>query len=529
MSDISKIQVGETLYDVKDQTARDNFTNAKITTINNLSDDNHIPTAKAVYDYLNDQRITSVDMSSKLPTSNAVYNFVNNMKTYSISSSSTDTQIPTAKAVYDYIQNNGGGGAASDDETFGSPIYINPSEYYVVQTAHIDATNLKEENMFDGMYQASTYTQTDGIYKFTNLNTGEVFYRYPLKADGMLVMQGDGAISVNGVYSFMALDFETYIFTQDTTLNIPDEEGSLEITLPAGFYVGVQDEDFAYTIQHLRKKENYIIANEYVMTPTEDILMDVYYKVSDNIDYSGLYSAQVFLVNTSGNSISADIQYDCGGYFQPIGEIDPDFDGIPAYGLNANALLKAQYNIPAAIIVTQAFTIPAGMMNNDEDINVSAGTYLFARMGSGVPSLVLELVKLQEKEEILDIDSLFGPNLEAGTFTETLNSLIMTTGTANLTLSNTDFVEGAISANAIYNLFNSAFERGGKVYLKLHGTFGNAYTNMLCPTTMWKSNDTVGAATTLTLYTNNAWITYKLQIYSYETHFSIYCEGSVAQ
>lgn len=52
MADISKIQVGETTYDIKDQAGRDAFANSKITAIDSTSDNDHIPTAKAVYDYV---------------------------------------------------------------------------------------------------------------------------------------------------------------------------------------------------------------------------------------------------------------------------------------------------------------------------------------------------------------------------------------------------------------------------------------------------------------------------------------------
>lgn len=52
MADISKIQVGETTYDIKDQAGREAFANSKVTAIDSTSDDDHIPTAKAVYDYV---------------------------------------------------------------------------------------------------------------------------------------------------------------------------------------------------------------------------------------------------------------------------------------------------------------------------------------------------------------------------------------------------------------------------------------------------------------------------------------------
>jgi hypothetical protein len=226
MSDISKIQVGETLYDIKDVTARNNFTNTKTTTINDSSDDDHLPTAKTVYDYINN-KITS-----------------------SISSSSTDSQIPTARAVYDYIQNNGGG--SSGETSSSSTIKINPEEYYTVQTMHLDASNLNEDQMFDGMYKLSNYTEHDGVYKFTDLNSGKVEYSYAYSMGGLLSAElGGSNLEVYMISNDCGL---AYIFPQDAHLTIPDEEGNTsEMTLPAGFYLAVETEDYKCTVQHLKR------------------------------------------------------------------------------------------------------------------------------------------------------------------------------------------------------------------------------------------------------------------------------------
>lgn len=523
MSDISKIQVGETLYDVKDQTARDNFTNAKITTINNLSDDNHIPTAKSVYDYFNNQKTTSVDNGTnynKLPTSGSVYNFINNKITSSISSSSTDSQIPTARAVYDYIQNNGGGSSGGTSSS--STAKINPEEYYTIQTMHLDASNLNEDQMFDGMYKLSDYTEHDGVYKFTDLNSGKVEYSYAYSMGGLA--GAEMGVSNMEVYIISNECGLAYIFPQDAHLVIPnDEEGTVEMTLPAGFYLGVETEDYMCTVQHLKKQDNYIVQKRQSIQFDENALMGAFHKVSDNTDYSGLYSAQTIGADSNGNGLTA--LYDCGGYFEPIENVYPEFAGFPAYALTSSASIHKQ-GVPAAAIFTQSFTVPAGAAGNDEEMFISAGTYMLA---FELPYVILELVKLQEKEEILDIDALFGSTLEHGSFTETLNTQIFSTGSALLNLTHNDFNENIISTETIYNMFNSAFENGGNIKIKLHGTFGDAYTNMLCPTTLWKSNNQIGAAATLTLYTNSTWITYNLQIYSSKSYFSIYCKGLAAQ
>ena len=50
MSDISKIQIGSILYDIKDTVARESSV-ATVTELNDTSDHDHVPSAKAVYDY----------------------------------------------------------------------------------------------------------------------------------------------------------------------------------------------------------------------------------------------------------------------------------------------------------------------------------------------------------------------------------------------------------------------------------------------------------------------------------------------
>ena len=516
MSDISKIQVGETLYDVKDQTARDNFTNAKITTINDLSDDNHIPTAKTVYTYFNNQKTTTVDNGTnynKLPTSSAVYNFINNKITSSISSSSSDSQIPTARAVYNYIQNNGGGNSSSSNNT---PSFFNLDDYYAIYTVHYDPDNLIEENRYDGMYKISDYNGHEGIFQTTLWDTMTPTYN-TLSNFGPLF----GVEEAYGLLNIGSSGTEViFVFTQETPMPIDDEI----VTLPAGFYVAESEKSF--TITQLVPKDNYVKQKTYPLVLTGENLLEIFFKISDDTDINGIYSILSPTVRqNSGLSIAW--HYDCGGAFEPIALHYPEFAGFNGvYALTSNALIESNGAAPSAVVFTEPSFIPAGYMGNDEDIAISTGTYLlcYSEMFA-----CLELVKLQSKDAILDIDSLFGSTLEYGTFTETLNTQIFTTGQASIQLDESDFDENAITTQEIFNTLKSAFEQNGSVKIKLHGTIMNSYTNMLCPTTLWKSNNQMGASATLVLHTNNTWINYKLQIYSYKNYFSIYCEGSTIE
>ena len=516
MNDISKIQVGETLYDVKDQTARDNFTNAKITTINNLSDDNHIPTAKSVYDYFNNQKTTSVDNGTnynKLPTSGSVYNFINNKITSSISSSSTDSQIPTARAVYDYIQNNGSGNSSSSADTSS---FFNLDDYYAIYTVHYNPDNLIEENRYDGIYKISDYTGHEGIFQTTVWDTMTSTYN-TLSNFGPLL----GVEEAYGLLNIGSSDAEViFVFKQDTPMPIDNEI----VTLPAGFYVAESEKDF--TITQLVPKNNYIKQKAYPMVLTGDNLLEIFFKISDDTDVSGLYSI-LSPTLAQGNGMSIAWHYDCGGTFEPIALHYPEFAGFNGvYALSSNAFIQSEGNAPSAVVFTEPSMIPAGYMGNEADIPIAPGTYMLCYSEIFA---CLELVKLQPKDAIIDIDALFGSTLEHGSFTETLNMQIFTEGQSSIQLSNDDFDENAITTQEIFNTLNSAFEQNGSVKIKLHGTLMNSYTNILCPTTLWKSNNQMGAAATLTLYTNSAWITYNLQIYSSKSYFSIYCKGLAAQ
>lgn len=695
MSDISKIQVGEILYDVKDQTARDNFTNAKITTLNNLSDDEHIPTAKATYDY--GQTINNIFLNSKVT---------------SLDATSDDEHIPTAKTVYDYIKNNASTGGSSDNsgednlarkmlgmtkttiscfdvsnytnvaslnslspwfenfykksdisiyipngnqgssngkslnsEAFGfhlgyptpgssnsttstykglikqvyttkdgvsyysysdndtllaiylpssktitinevsynypsglyvynniteqsfickveayydsgdtikttlsrfdsrlatlennpttdiaSTLSIDPSKYYTVQTMHIISENLKPENLNSmGMYKISDYTQYDGIYKFTNLNTFKYEYLSSRNIGSFMGLEINR--SDLKVYALQNESLMIYIFPIDTTIEMPIYDDNNEITgtetvnVSSGFYVGSENETFAYTIQHMREKRNYLIQQQYPIIYDENALMGAYHKVSNNIDYSGLYTA---LTIYPDEILGMDMQYDCGGYFEPIGNNYPEYEGLPAYALNSNSFIHIQGEAPAAIIIPEAFTLPSGAIGNTEEINVDVGTYL--PLVNGIYG-TFELIKLQEKETILDIDILFGDVSENGTILETLIAQLSAseTGSTTLTVTQNQLLEN-VSINNLYNTLLTAFQQNGDIKIRVGGQAStNTTVDMVCPTTLWqlKENNAICLRIGNNIMNNGIWMSYDLQIYSSSTLFNVWSRAAI--
>ena len=534
MSDISKIQVGETLYDVKDQTARDNFSNAKITTINNLSDDNHLPTAKAVYDYFNNQITDAISDggNSKIPTSNAIKNFFDSVTTTVINSSSDHNHFPTAKTVYDYIQNNQGtssGEIPGEVQNNTITSIIDPNEYYVISSSSVISELLKPENILDDLYKISDYLGNDGVYKITNLEDPlNPTYSFCINNSGMSNIQTAG-------------ELETILYTVQTSVGqilllpegVLDPSTGEPIALPGVYFALPEKEEFAYSIQYMRKKDNYFIQEIFPFRYNENPFMEFFHKISDNTNHEGLFTTNSII---SVNEETEEIFYgsDSGGYFEPIGNNFPDFAGMPCYALKSGALLTATHAdaVPSVIIVKQPFMIPAGMIGNESDINVEVGTYAFLYDNGKVKIGPYELMRLQEKEEILDIDNLFGTVSDYGTFTQTLNTQIFTTGVSSLVFSENDFDENTtLNEVILYNMFKAAYEQNGIIKLRLHGEVGGENTDLITPiSAIWKSGNNnysiFGASTQVYLYTNGTWILYKLQIYSGLNYFTVRCEGS---
>ena len=172
MSEINQIKVGDIVYDIADETGRNNFINAKTTILNSTSDDEHIPTAKTTYDY-----------GQQIKTD------ILNLKTSTINTSSSDEEIPTAKAVYDYIQNNTSTG---DNNNFNSD-GIDLNNYYAIHTIQIDLNTLSDEielPFLGGMYnKVASYNRTDGLYQISMKNVDEIMTS-PLVNVGALTNSG---------------------------------------------------------------------------------------------------------------------------------------------------------------------------------------------------------------------------------------------------------------------------------------------------------------------------------------------------
>ncbi len=104
----------------------------------------------------------------------------------------------------------------------------------------------------------------------------------------------------------------------------------------------------------------------------------------------------------------------------------------------------------AIVIATQDFTIPAEAFGNSEEILVTSGTYL--NISTSAPNWVYtDVEQIKEKKVIIDLDNLFGDNVNDGGYnvTDTLNNNMATDGKAYITLNESHLVSNTVSPEEI--------------------------------------------------------------------------------
>lgn len=494
MSDISKIQVGETSYNIKDESARQ-FINQKVNEINttNGNSNDYMPSTKAVYDY------------------------INSLKTTYLTSDSDDNHFPTAQAVYSYIQNNLNNNNNNNNSNT-STLSNNYSDYYAIKTIHFDLTTLDENNIvMNDLYKISDYSEINGLYRVTTEEGS---------SDAILANLGILMFGINDpVYYGISMYGEFIIFPQDTFLE--------EILIPAGMYVPTEDSLHIGSITHFVKKDNYIIQKNFNPSLDSELILNAYIKVSNEIDLNGLYSALEVSMEEDGNASKVSLNYDTGGYFEPIEQHYPEIGFSGTYALPSNFLLHTQANIPIAIMVINEFIIPAGFMENAEDITVSPGLYTLFNEELEYLGICFNLVKLQNKETILNLDEIFGNEIsEFGSILETIlgkvetdlgsTSFILTT---NETLNDNEIQiipTEQWSTKKIYDILKAVYEN--KSSIKLQMGVGS-YLDMIGAADLFKLGSNFCVLYNTSLY-ETTWLNSHMQIYSNENLFEIYIKCS---
>jgi hypothetical protein len=536
MSDISKIRVGETVYDIKDQAGRDAFTNSKVNFINDGSDDDHIPTAKTVFDY--GQTIKTNILEKKIST---------------IDSSSDDDHFPSAKAVYDYCQTIGGsggsgggsseGGASSAELTaltkrVNERFEFHEQDYYAIQTCHVvpDLTPIIEDESSPvyGMYKlldfVPKYEAVTGVSWETLEPRPYIFANMGVMVGADMLVGGPGGIDVSAVDGDHP-DMIMMLIPQEFVSQEPNGEELVEITYPAGVYLGCSSPT---TINFLVKKDKYIHKQRYSMNFAGDSFMNAYFKITDNVDLNSIYSAygpkaRMGIKEDGSTTTIISYAYDCGGRPVPIEEIVPEFSGFPGvYAVPNNPMFAAfmvseeQGLMPSIVIFTQALDIPEDVLGTA--ISVTPGVYCF---GFDLP--ILEVVTLQEKEIEIDLDEMINKDVMPNSIIDTLVGGLLTDPTQpfQLDIDETQLKEGA--GKEFYNSLKAAFYQKGLVKFKTLSTeIGNNMDFLNMPNIWAVAQGSIMCAGIInTVYLDNMWVEVNLQITSANNHFSMVCQAKV--
>ena len=175
MSDISKIKVGETTYDIKDQAGREAFANSKVSVLDDTSDTDHIPTAKAVYDY--GQSIKNSIASGGSGADELARKLLGHGRTkISVFSSSNYTNVQSNSSLSPWFEN----------------YYKKVDSYVSVSDGSRDSSyshyiTAMEITMGEPSSLGSSYTTTieKGLVKQTYVyNSGDYYYTYSVDMSG---------------------------------------------------------------------------------------------------------------------------------------------------------------------------------------------------------------------------------------------------------------------------------------------------------------------------------------------------------
>lgn len=493
MSDISKIKVGETTYDIKDQAGREAFANSKVMVLDATSDTDHIPVAKTVYDY-----------------GQTIKQYFDNAKTTQISANSTDQYVPTAKAVYEYIQANGGSGDngnISEGATASSG--YNLGDYYAVNTIHVIPEMIPEDaDNFEGMYRVSDYTNKDVLFHIEAMIENQT-----RTSTGYLVNLAAAEDFPFPMYMLVSelpvmLLPEDIAFSEETQ---DPETGAItteEVKLSAGIYCP----PFQMIISCLEKREKYLVQETISFNANTTPMLNQFFKSSDNTDIDGLYSVLAITgFAVQGESISLSFGYASGGYFKPISYFEPELALSTIYALEGNL----EPGSIASIIVTEETVIPEEFTGIA--FTVEPGTYL-AKVED---TPYLELVKLQEKEMELKLDQFIGKDSNGLTVLEALLSGLdqSEAGEFNLVFNgNTQGEEKNIKK--VYGFFRTAYDKNGQIIVSLSGEQG--YVTFKMRPHLINFGGSLVATASGSLFTDGAWLDTAFQIAVFESGIEVY-------
>ena len=404
-----------------------------------------------------------------------------------------------------------------------------PGDYYTIytKTSKLSETPIFADiGLMEGIvYKISDYNRIDGIY---TLNILYGSYK---------------TISINfNLYDYSSLMEQPFYCGIDITSEIalyviPETIEGSELT--RGLYIEfpATEDDKTFTISHLVKKDLYIPQKIYNEKLGEYFLND-FEKVSNDfiIDENGIYTIKS---GTLKGSLSEEliVSHCCGGQFAPIGEFIPSLSDLNnyIYCLPNNFICSAFFGSPiVAAAVIQDITIPANSINsNHPEIPVTSGLYLFRIQDETDPSMALfsaiELVKLQEKDIILDLDELTGRTESNGDLIleVLLQQLMDSRDKAEIDILIT---EDDLKTQNLYNTLFSAYNNNGIIKGRIKGRINsNQAVDIVAPLSLtdFPTNDQMLASAIGTVY-YGSWININIQISSTPDGFAIYAKTAFA-
>lgn len=401
-----------------------------------------------------------------------------------------------------------------------------PGDYYAIYTKTSDSSETSPDAGLQGgiIYKISDYNRVDGIY------TLDIFY------------DNEELISTNfNLYDYSALLGQPFYYGMDMVSEIalyviPETvEGA---KLEKGLYVEFPptENDKIFTISHLVKKDLYIpqkIYNEKL----GEYFLDKFEKVSNDfiLDENGIYTVKSGMVNVQSREVI--VSYNCGGQFVPIGEFIPSLSSLNdyIYCLPSNIICNAILTSPImASAVVQDITIPANSISsNHPEIPVTSGLYLFRTYEEDNPQLSLmnaiELIKLQEKDTILDLDELTGRTESNGDLMleVLLQQLMESRDKAEIDIS---IVEDDLKTQNLYNTLFSAYNNKGIIKGRVKGHIAsNRMVDIVAPLSLinFPDDDQMLASAIGAIY-YGSWININIQISSVPDGFIIYAKAAFA-
>ena len=404
-----------------------------------------------------------------------------------------------------------------------------PGDYYAIYTKTSDSSETSpfaDAGLQGGIiYKISDYNRVDGIYTLdiSYDNEEPISINFNLYDYSTLVGQP--------LYCGMDMASEIALYVIPETIEGAD--------LAKGLYVEFSstENDKIFTISHLVKKDLYIpqkIYNEKL----GEYLLDEFEKVSNDfiLDENGIYTVKSGMVNFQSGEII--VSYNCGGQFAPVGEFIPSLSSLNdyIYCLPSNFICNNFLNSPiVASAVTQDITIPANSINsNHPEIPVTSGLYLFRKSKEeDNPELSLmnaiELIKLQEKDTILDLDELTGRSESNGDLMlEVLLQQLMESGDkAEIDIS---IVEDNLKTQNLYNTLLSAYNNKGIIKGRVKGhIMSNRMVDIVAPLSLINfPNDDQMLASAIGAIYYESWININIQISSVPDGFIIYAKAAFA-